>query len=376
MAIRNDVVIDWNQSPRIITVQAPSTAISMQDLIDTLRFKEASTEAMDNPPIVDASGKENLGGGTKVGLTIKLLNAKVAFEARFGPDWVLCSLDGGNLVAVDAVGADMDARHPTAFVTIDRTSSASATLQEQDALQYSSYQNRVWVDIGNGNDGTDFPFGTREHPVSNVQDAVSIALEKGFDTLAFLSDVVLGAGDNVSNMLLEGISQITNHLDMGFDASCFRTRFKHFTITGILDGESIVEDCIVDDIVYFSGHIMNSSLNNRVSTGGTGIAKFTGCAMNNFADAPPEIDCGAGGDVMFVEYTGHVFFTHLSDPNNRVGVGLSSGKVIVDSTCTDGYLGANGIGEFDISAGPTCTIHNNLLNKPEIAEAVMTYTRL
>ena len=63
MAIRNDVNIDWSVSPRVITVLAPSTEISMQDLYDTLRSMEASLVAMDNLFIVNWSWKEPLWWG-------------------------------------------------------------------------------------------------------------------------------------------------------------------------------------------------------------------------------------------------------------------------------------------------------------------------
>lgn len=134
MAIRTDVTVDWDQSPRIITVLSPSVKISMQDLLDTLRSKESETFAMDNKPIVSASGKEELTDIDAVGLTVKLLNAKVGFEARDGTEqggvdeWVLCTLGGGNCVAVDSDGQKMDARNPTSFTTIDRTLSSSATI--------------------------------------------------------------------------------------------------------------------------------------------------------------------------------------------------------------------------------------------------------
>ena len=42
MAIRNDVTVDWSVYPRIITVLAPSTEITMQDMLDTLRELESS----------------------------------------------------------------------------------------------------------------------------------------------------------------------------------------------------------------------------------------------------------------------------------------------------------------------------------------------
>ena len=117
MAIRSDFSIDWEQSPRVIIVDAPSTECTMQDLLDTLRWEESSVENMDNKPIVNASGKEPLGGGTKVGLTVALQNAVIGFEARPGPDWVTCNLSGGNLVAFDTDGVtDISPIYPTAYV--------------------------------------------------------------------------------------------------------------------------------------------------------------------------------------------------------------------------------------------------------------------
>lgn len=130
MAVRDDVSIDWDVSPRIITVEAPSAEITMQDLLDTLRTLESAAAAMDNDAIVDAAGKEDLGGGVLVGLTVTLLNAKLAFEARGGPAFTLCRVYGGNLVAVDETGTTFDTPiEPTAYVQVVLANSSSATLQ-------------------------------------------------------------------------------------------------------------------------------------------------------------------------------------------------------------------------------------------------------
>lgn len=58
----------------------------MQDILDTLRNEEAKTSNMDDLSIVSASGKEPLGAGTYVGLTVALQNATIGFEARSGPE--------------------------------------------------------------------------------------------------------------------------------------------------------------------------------------------------------------------------------------------------------------------------------------------------
>jgi len=204
MAYRSDLSIDWTSNPRIITVASPSVELTMQDLYDTAITHEALLINGDEKGIIAGSGKENLGGGTKVGITITLLNAKVAFEARAGAEWVLCSLIGGNLVAVDSNGDDMAARQPTAYTTIDRTSSASATLQEQDALQYSSYGGAVSYDSTSSNGGTDYPTGNMEYPCNNFSDSVDIADTKGFAIISIRGNANIGNSDILDEFILQG----------------------------------------------------------------------------------------------------------------------------------------------------------------------------
>jgi len=136
MSFRADITIDWAPSPRIITVAAPSVEVSMQDLYDTLRTLEASSPAMDEPPITSGGGKEVLDVGEFVGLTVTLLNALLAFEARPGPAYIQCKATGGNLVAVDALGDPLSTPiQPTAFTQVVLSKSSSPTLTEQTQLQ-------------------------------------------------------------------------------------------------------------------------------------------------------------------------------------------------------------------------------------------------
>jgi hypothetical protein len=99
LPVRNDISVDWYVSPRIITVAAPSTSIYVQDLYDTLKYLEEFPENLIYGQIVRGSGKEPLGGGVYVGLTVTLMNAKLKFEDRPGPNFVQCEVTGGNLVA-------------------------------------------------------------------------------------------------------------------------------------------------------------------------------------------------------------------------------------------------------------------------------------
>lgn len=83
MATRTDINVDFSVSPRRIVMDAPSLSITMQDLVDTLREIEDDLPlGMSNPRLLDASGKEPLGGGVSVGITVALQNAVFEAEAR------------------------------------------------------------------------------------------------------------------------------------------------------------------------------------------------------------------------------------------------------------------------------------------------------
>jgi len=124
MALR----IYWYLSPRIIEVQAPITEISVQDLSDQIKDLEDEPAHLAFPILVKTFGKQTLGGGVSVGITAELQNAKVSFQARAGPDEVLCTISGGNLVAVDDMGASMNPVHPTAYTQVVIAQSSSATI--------------------------------------------------------------------------------------------------------------------------------------------------------------------------------------------------------------------------------------------------------
>lgn len=86
MTTRNDVNVDFNPSPRIAEVEAPSTNLTMQDTVDTLRIREEGfTEGLSHPKLLSASGKEDLGGGVFVGVTVTLQDILISFEARTIP---------------------------------------------------------------------------------------------------------------------------------------------------------------------------------------------------------------------------------------------------------------------------------------------------
>ena len=90
MPVRTDLDYFWPISPRIVQVQtggADPTNFTVEDIVDTFRTKEADAdlEAMDNDFLLDATGRDDLGGGVEVGITATGNNVQIAFKARTTP---------------------------------------------------------------------------------------------------------------------------------------------------------------------------------------------------------------------------------------------------------------------------------------------------
>lgn len=85
MTTRSDVLQVYEEDPRISTVEAPSVQYLAQDVVDTTRKAEDSFQGMSYTKLLDASGKDDLGGGLEVGITVTLQNNVVEFEARRTP---------------------------------------------------------------------------------------------------------------------------------------------------------------------------------------------------------------------------------------------------------------------------------------------------
>ena len=380
MAIRGDFSVDYTQSPRIITIAKPSTACSMQDLHDTLSYLQSQFNAIDEPKLVASSGKEVLDTTNKVGLTVTLQNARVGFEARDGTEfggtneWTQCLLDGGNVVAVDLNNVPIDEVANNAFVNVKTTKSASATLQEQDALQYSSYGERVSIDIVNGLTGTSYPSGNMEYRVNNFIDGVAIAWDKGFHVLELRGENNIDAGIDVSELKMRGLSHLTAKLFVGFDAVADTCIFENLHLTGFLDGDSEIRDCVFEDILYFNGHIHGGSWVGRLTLAGNKPAKIDAVSMLSFSK-PAILDCGGGGqDAICNSFEGMVTVENLTSPAT-IGLSFRNGVVTLDSTCTAGIVLLTGNYTLHDNSGVGCTVISNgkILTQddiPKIADSV------
>ncbi len=177
--------MDWGSSPRIIEVAAPSTELTVQDLYDTLR--SLGVEAIDEPEIIDGSGKEVLSATELVGLTVKLLNAKVKFEDRTSP--TDCDISGGNLVALDENGGPMNPIQYAPYVTVTYAKSSSATMIQAIAEWTQAEKDAIFSGVGNV-----------KTELESIKDKSSASFNRETDSLEAIrdrGDEAWGSGESV-----------------------------------------------------------------------------------------------------------------------------------------------------------------------------------
>jgi hypothetical protein len=377
MAVRSDVYVNWPVYPREIVVPSPSTEITIQDLVDTCRELEQELDNLDKPKLIDAAGKEFLGGTNYVGITATLQGAVILFEAKAGPDWILCIISGGNVVAVDTTKDPddpdyyIDPRKPSAYTSVDRTASASATLQEQEALQFSSFNGGVSIDITSSNTGTTYPIGTEQAPVNNLSDAVSIANDRGFKTFYIIGDITIDDSEDFSDMIFIGESMTKSTITVLPIATIDRAEFYECHLTGTLDGEALAKSCRLDDINYISGIVQQCVLEEgTILLGGSQTAHFLDCWSGVPGTSTPIIDLGGSGQALALRnYNGGITLKNKSG-SESVSIDMNSGQVILDTDVTNGDIVIRGIGKLTDNSVGANVISEDFMNPDNIADHV------
>ena len=380
MAIRTDIYsIDYSVNPRVIWIDISIKYASAVDLYDTVCYIHSQVDAIDEPFIIDAEGLTRLDDdGNKVGITVILIDAVYAFAER--TEWTICNMQGGNVVAFTdkSRATSMYPRLPTAFVSADRTSSVSATLQEQNALQYSSYGGVVSVDITATNihaSGTAYPSGNKEYPVDNVANGVLIAWDKGIDTLELRGNHVLTTGDNPTQLKIRGQNKILSIVEVQAGANVLNCEFSRMTISGVLDGESLIEKCDVGALDYVNGEIFKSTLQEHpIVLGGAKEARVIDCYSGVSGTNTAKIDMNGSGQSLLVRN-----FSGGCRILNRTGLDdcsldFNSGHCIIDASCTGDAITVRGVCKLTVEVGATMPLIDgkSIMVQDDVAGQVFT----
>jgi len=376
MSIRNDIEIDWSQSPRIITILAPSTTCSVQDLYDTLRYLESESGAMDDKPTVSGSGKEEINDIESVGLTISLLNAVIGFEARI--DWTQCELSGGNIVAYNTSGDKINPINPTPFVNITRIASSSATFvtigengaltpTQHEILTMTEYQNKaVYINTELGVNG----IGTATDPFNNVTDATDFAETHGIQTVYIYSEVEIDR--NVKNFTVIGIGSPVVNCN-GQDLK--NTEFIGCELRGAYSDAIKATKCILGAGFYLNGGFKDCSVISNLTCVDGGLVTMKDCFSNVANNGVSSISLnGLGSSKLVVEdFSGDLVLSDVNSINDLVKVNSNSHLTILPS-CTDGDIFVSGYPKVEDESNGSNVDISAVINTANMAKEVWEYT--
>jgi len=112
-------------------------------------------------------------GGVSLARVVELIN-----------DYTITFEDGN--YAVNIVGGNSNVGDRVNVNQVSVRSANSAGLVQSSEIEFSSFQNAVWLNQANGSIGTLYPKGTAMQPVNSLLDAQLIASLRGFNTFRIL----------------------------------------------------------------------------------------------------------------------------------------------------------------------------------------------
>jgi hypothetical protein len=248
-------------------------------------------------------------------------------------------------------------------------SANSAGLIQTREIEYNTFAGGVTIDQTNGVSGQAYPTGTPIRPVNNVADARFIAQSRGFSTFYIKGDLTLDSGDDVSAFLLVGDNATRSYITINSPSDTAAVEIRNCTVTGVLDGGTIIRDSYVFDLAYVNGFLFNCELAGTITLGGGFPAHIMSCfaAINQ-----TEIDMGGSGNGLNMQQCSGDFLLTNKTGTDTCGIHITSGRVVLGSTVTNTTgIHLAGVGGLANNSGQPVPI-NNMVSVDAIFDRAQT----
>ena len=273
--------------------------------------------------------------------------------------------------AVNLVGANSNVGDVVNLNQVSIRSANAAGLISNSAIEYSSFNGTVTIDVTSGITGTTFPKGTAQAPVNNTADALLIAGFRGITSIHVVGDVTFDTGDDMSHFDVHGEHEESSTITVNPGANVADSAFSNCTLQGSMDGSTTISHCNLLDVSIVSGLIEKSILGGIVTLDGTGNANIIDCYSGFAGQATPTINFnGAGSGLIMRNYSGGIELINKSG-TEAVSIDLISGQVKLTNTITAGAITLRGVGKLtNESAG--ATIMEEMLDSGNLNRTLFT----
>ena len=284
------VNVDWGNRivniPKSEMLLVQSSPVEIRQL-DLTEFRYALHDAQDSEagmayPHIHNHNFAVTVAGVSLAQVVEIVNN---YSVTFEDGLYNVNIVGGNSNVADRVNKNQ----------VGVNTANSAGLQDSTSLQSASFGGAVTLDKQFGTAGTTFPIGTAGTPSNNVADARIIMQRQNISTMQIIRPTEIGAGDDISNIIVKGTNPMTSILNVLPDAVTDNALLMNLYFNGSLDGGSILRDCVVGAIDYFNGYIEHSAFtSSTININGTAV--FLDCFAGATCIQAPILDLtGATG---------------------------------------------------------------------------------
>jgi hypothetical protein len=254
--------------------------------------------------------------------------------------------------AVNLVGANSNVGDRVNVNQVSVRSTNSAGLQDLSTLLSSAYAGKVSVDPVDGQAGTSTPLGTRNIPVNNLIDAITIADKNSIKTLQILNSMTIDISDFSRGFTFVGDNVATVGIVLDASTNVNRCQFKDLTVSGTLDGDNVLKNCSVKTVEHVHGEMIDCGIDEQITLTSGEKASLINCYSVVVNGPKPIIDMDGGGYLSLRNYNGTVHLRNCT--TGEAILDMASGTVVIDPTVTGGLITIRGVANVvDNSVGAT-----------------------
>ena len=294
---------------------------------------------------ITSTGGDTLPGSKDLGATF-FINS----------DWKIAPYEGNHRFVINGNFYSIDGTSPfnrtigsfNVFLEQTVSSLVDSTVSQLSEIEYSLYGGGVTIDEVSGTTDIINLAGSVGNPVKLEKDANDVVANIKLPKKVFvrgnlsLSDVTV----SWENFEFLGESPLKTLINIDTLATVLNCEFYDSSVSGVLDGNSHIERCVISDLFFVDGYIYNCAIGPATITLGTStISSMFECYSTVPGSLTPTIDMNWSGVIALRGYKGGILLKNYNSTGSH-SIDLSSGQVKLDNTITSGTFIVRGVGKL------------------------------
>lgn len=225
----------------------------------------------------------------------------------------------------------------------------------------------VYIDVLGGQSGSAVGRGTPTAPVNNIADAFIIANRDSLQEFRFRGTIKLDRNAPSWNFVGLGSEEASVIIVDGYDIG--KSHFENLTISGSMIGRIQAERSKITLVDGLAGVFRSCGLTSDFTLASGSEVIFSDCFSEVAGGGNPICHFASGStEVNFRNWSGGLEFRNMS-PGDIASVDLDPGRLILDSSCTDGICLVRGHGQLADSSTGTTVLSDGLLKAESLENA-------